>query len=432
MQWQIYWTPKTKLYELQGAVIDFVKENEVHYQNHFLPSGRVIASWSDEANYFQEKRIGQLPKLRPGKRYRAKFSVANSDKMRAYLSWRFFDEQGQEIAQHYQNGQEDVFTLPEKTFSYRIDLLSAGSGDFTFHEIQLAPAVDGVLLDGDQAVTNHLTAYLQLPKTIVSKTLRVLITEPVLTTMAYPLERVQPSPQAVLYLATDLLHCQSYYDEQVLEVINQAKKAAKAKEVAFIGYGPISSLTALLYRRAVKGATAVIPKQEDLHLPAGYRRRSKGLADFIASLPKKIADLRSDEDAVLEKATLTTYPSDLRVATAADELLTGLPYLDWPVDKKVEKKRKAKAQAEKEAAEKAARLRLKEARKQKKAANQASEKPAKKAQPDKPDFVRDQNQDDALLRRKKRHGSRHRQIEKQEANSSSQRLQDFFTKSRSK
>ena len=180
MQMQIYWTPKTKLHELQGAVVDFVSENEVRYQNHFLPSGRVIASWTDKANYFQEKRIGQLPKLTAGTRYRAKLFVENSEKMRAYLSWTFFDQSGQVLEQHYQNGPTDDFLVPEKTDSYRLDLLSAGAGNLTFHEVKLAPAVDGVLLNGDQAVTDHLTAYLQLPDTIVSKTLRVLLTEPVL------------------------------------------------------------------------------------------------------------------------------------------------------------------------------------------------------------------------------------------------------------
>lgn len=90
-----------------------------------------------------------------------------------------------------------------------------------------------------------------------------------------------------MYLATDLVHCQDFYDQGVLEIIAQAKKAAKAKNVEFVGYGLISAMAALQYRQAVKGSKAMIPDPNQLELPAGFERRSSGLADFIASLPEK-------------------------------------------------------------------------------------------------------------------------------------------------
>ena len=39
MQYQIYWTPQTQLFELQGATIDFRALNDVYYEHYFLPSG---------------------------------------------------------------------------------------------------------------------------------------------------------------------------------------------------------------------------------------------------------------------------------------------------------------------------------------------------------------------------------------------------------
>ncbi|MFC4760346.1 accessory Sec system protein Asp3 [Fructobacillus durionis] len=437
MQTQIYWQPQTMLHELQGAVIDFVKEDEVHYQNHFLPSGKVIASWTDSDNYFQNKAIGELPQLEAGKEYRAKRFIENSDKMHAYLSWRFYDEKGKLIDQHYQNGDEDTFVVPNHYASYRLDLLSAGVGSFVFHEIQLSKAVDGVLVDGDHALTDHLTAYLDLPEKIVSKTLRVVLSEPRFRTMDYPIKDIQSSPQAVLFLATDLMHCQSYYDEKALDYIRQAKKAVRAKNIEFIGYGPISSLTALLYRKAVNGSTAVIPTKEELALPAGYNRRSPGLATFLESLPKKIEEERTSEDGLLTQPSLLANDAPVQALAAKGELLASLEYLDWPLDKKAEKKRKAEEHAAHVQAEKAEKLRAKQDKKQ--AAGQsttelgsaniravqekkAAAKEEKKA-PTKKTFF------------KRGHGFRKRQLERaeemKEKPSSSQLLQDFFTKNRS-
>ncbi|MBS9334526.1 accessory Sec system protein Asp3 [Fructobacillus sp. M1-13] len=434
MQSQIYWTPKTKLHELQGAVVDFIKEDEVFYQNYFLPSGQTIVSWTDSANYFQEKRIGQLPRLEKQRRYRSKMLIHNSARMRAYLAWNFFDKKGELISQHFQNSPEDTFLVPEGYESYQIELRSAGTGSFTFKEIQLAPVVDGVLLDGDQAVSDHLAAYLELPEVLTEKTLRVVLKEPVFDTMDYPKKRMQPSPQAVLYLATDLMHCQSYYDERVLEVINQAKKAAKAKDVEFVGYGPISALTALLYRQAVKGATAVIPKQADLKLPSGYRRHSKGLADFIASLPEKIKDLRLEEEAVLKTASLSKAPSQLQAPTVADEMLSSLSYPAWPVDKKAEKKKKAQEKAAAEEEKKAARAEEKKAKRLQEKQEKQEKQAPKKKKGDPGDEKNITVSSSTLKRSSHRHGLRQHQLDKtkkEEKPSSSQLLQDFFTKNRS-
>lgn len=56
MQYQIYWTPQTQLFELQGATIDFRSLNDVYYEHYFLPSGRVIATWRSNHHFQREKR----------------------------------------------------------------------------------------------------------------------------------------------------------------------------------------------------------------------------------------------------------------------------------------------------------------------------------------------------------------------------------------
>ncbi|CAK1228237.1 hypothetical protein R55227_BLOPHJLP_00293 [Fructobacillus tropaeoli] len=349
MQYQIYWQPQTVLHELQGAIVDFIKENEVHYTNHFLPSGQVIASWTDAANYYRDKSVSDLPRLKPGRTYRTTRRVQNSKRMHAYLSWTFFDEKDQIISSQYQNSNSLDLKVPRVYSHYRLDLMSAGTGDFTFYEVTMAEKVDGWLMDQDQQITEYLGAYLAMPNQLASKTLRVILAEPEFHQTSYPIQAVKKSPQAVLYLATDLLHCQDFYDEAVLKVISQAKKEARAKDVEFVGYGLVSSMVALQYRQAVKGAKAIVANPDQLILPSGIDHYSTDLAAFLSSLPEKIEGLMSADDSLLVHYSLADNSSPIQVIRPRIELLQQLSYPEWPESRQEKLERiRAKREAEKQ------------------------------------------------------------------------------------
>lgn len=414
MQYQIYWTPQTQLDELQGAVLDFKKEDEVTYKNDFLPSGQRIVSWTDSDNYFQNKRIGQLPQLVAGKSYRSRLFVTNSDRMHAYLSWVFYDEKKQVIQKHYQNVFEETFTVPEGYASYRVALLSAGTGQFAFHKITVSPVVDGELVSGDQQVNDHLVAYRQQPSQLTSKTLRVILAEPRYQLMDLPIQAVQPSPQAVLFLTIDFLKSAEYFDEAVIPFLQEQRKAVKAKGFEFVGYGPISTFAALKYREAMKEeATVVIPESNDLVLPAGYDRHHPALQTFLQALPDQIQALQKESDVRLKKPSLGPNPSSLQAVGGQEELLRSLTYLDWPVDKK----------------------KVKQVKKEKK-----QQKARRKKSPDHPSvdtkpLPSAPGKEAAKQKEEHQHGERKRQLVKashgeHEKRNSSQMLQDFFTKNR--
>ncbi|CAK1233842.1 accessory Sec system protein Asp3 [Fructobacillus tropaeoli] len=349
MQYQIYWQPQTVLHELQGAIVDFIKENEVHYTNHFLPSGQVIASWTDAANYYRDKSVSDLPRLKPGRTYRTTRRVQNSKRMHAYLSWTFFDEKDQIISSQYQNSNSLYLKVPRVYDHYRLDLMSAGTGDFTFYEVTMAEKVDGWLMDQDQQITEYLGAYLDMPNQLASKTLRVILAEPEFHQTSYPIQAVKKSLQAVLYLATDLLHCQDFYDEAVLKVISQAKKEARAKDVEFVGYGLVSSMVALQYRQAVKGAKAIVANPDQLILPSGIDHYSTDLAAFLSSLPEKIEGLMSADDSLLVHYSLADNSSPIQVIRPRIELLQQLSYPEWPESRQEKLERiRAEREAEKQ------------------------------------------------------------------------------------
>lgn len=407
MQFQIYWTPQSQLDELQGAVVDYVQEDKVIYRNDFLPSGQQIVSWVDSDNYFQNKRIGQLPELNAGQRYRSKLLVTNSDRMHAYLSWTFYNEKREVIDQHYQNVPEETFTVPSNYASYRVALLSAGTGQFTFHRIQVGPAVAGEIVDGDQLVLNRFVTFLQKPEVQTSKTLRVVLTEPIFAMLDLPIQSLQLSPQAVLFISTDFLNSNEYFDQGMLSFFNEKRKLAKCKDIEFVGYGPISSLAALMYRQAMKGATVVIPADEDLTLPAGYACHRPSLVTFFQNLPAEISRLRKEGDGLLKRQSLGRTPSHLQRIGGQEELLSSLSYLDWPVNKKKEKQeKKIKKQQEK-----------------------------KKPKQEKKVAIVKSNDTAVATKEGHAHGNRQRQLDKASRGehkmaNSSQLLQDFFTKNR--
>mgnify|MGYP003361832056 FL=1 len=113
MQYQIYWTPQTQLFELQGATIDFRSLNDVYYEHYFLPSGRVIATWRSNHHFQREKKVSDLPQLLRGVTYTIERSIDNSERMFAYLVVTFYDEQYQKLATNSQNADKITVTVPE-------------------------------------------------------------------------------------------------------------------------------------------------------------------------------------------------------------------------------------------------------------------------------------------------------------------------------
>ncbi|GAP00114.1 accessory Sec system protein Asp3 [Fructobacillus ficulneus] len=346
MQYQIYWRPETKLSELQGAIVDYLQEDDVHYTNHFLPSGRIIASWNDTANYFTNKDSATLPRLKPGKVYRTIRRVKNSERMHAYLNWIFFDSQNEIILNQYQSSDKFDLQVPAAYDHYQLNLMSAGTGDFHFYEVDIVERTTGWLRDGDQMVTEHLGAYLTIPEKINTKTLRVIFNEPELKRTDYPVQSIKDAPQAVLYLATDFLHSSDFYDQRIMTVINEAKKQAKAKTVEFVGYGLISSAVAINYRRQIKDSHAVICDPSQLLDGSPKQAAASTMTDFMKSAERTVMEDVSADDTFLVAAGLEPNPSLVTTFQPQIDLLANLAYPAWPISKKEAKMlKKAESQS---------------------------------------------------------------------------------------
>jgi len=260
MQYQIYWTPQTQLFELQGATIDFRSLNDVYYEHYFLPSGRVIATWRSNHHFQREKKVSDLPQLLRGVTYTIERSIDNSERMFAYLVVTFYDEQYQKLATNSQNADKITVTVPEHYAFYTIDLVSAGNGHFVFHDFVIRQQKNGVLRDNDLTVAPKLYAYLQVPEKITTRTLRVVFSEPETMMTDYMTDWINETQQAVQYLTSSDIDAGFYrnHEPALIATVKDALKQVHANKIEFVGYGPISSYAALYYQQQIKGSLAII------------------------------------------------------------------------------------------------------------------------------------------------------------------------------
>jgi len=266
MQYKIYWTPQTQLCQLQGATVDFQALDHVTYEHYFLPSGQVIATWHSRHLYQGEKRISDLPQLLRGETYVIERRIDASERMFAYLIVTFFDDQYQSLETNSQNTDKITVTVPEDYAFYTIDLVSAGNGQFVFHDFVIRQKKAGILRDNDTEIAPKLYTAVEMPAKITAKTLRVVFSEPESGTIDYMSEWIKETQQAVQYIASSEVNAGYYrhHEDVLVASVKLTRKQAHARQIEFVGYGPISSYAALYYQSQFKGSQAVI--SDDVNL----------------------------------------------------------------------------------------------------------------------------------------------------------------------
>lgn len=267
MQYQIYWQPQTQLLALQGATVDFRALNEVFYEHYFLPSGHIIARWQSQRHDLNDKPIADLPRLQQGKTYEVIRHIDMSERMFAYLSITFFDEQFQVIKTFSKNAEQLTIEVPDQYHFYTVDLVSAGTGNFVFHDFLLREKMTGVLSENDQEIAPGVYTNLQKPAKIVSKTLRVIFSEPEAAVTDYMTDKIKVTQQGVLFVTSDHLQAGFYRQDSLMAAFKNARRDVHARNIEFVGYGPVSSYAALYYQQIIKGSMAIIT--DDVQLDPG-------------------------------------------------------------------------------------------------------------------------------------------------------------------
>lgn len=122
---------------LYGSSIQ-VRANRTIFKNPRMASGTVIQSWHSKVNFQGSRTTAQLPLLIPGTSYRLVPHVETIPEKRIYYRISFFNRQEEEIT-FFVNKTGDVedFVCPEGTYTYKVQLISAGCREVDFESLKL-------------------------------------------------------------------------------------------------------------------------------------------------------------------------------------------------------------------------------------------------------------------------------------------------------
>ena len=145
-QWKIYWSNYVTDSYLYGSEITFLAKDNVVFRNALLPPGTVINRWYSKAN-FQAMRVEpSLPMIDGENRYSITADISEERKgnNNGYLiRIIFYDRYEQEADSIVLRGDQAEFQCPLKTYSYEVQLISAGITAFHFHSMTITELSHG-------------------------------------------------------------------------------------------------------------------------------------------------------------------------------------------------------------------------------------------------------------------------------------------------
>lgn len=121
---------------LYGSHISY-KEQGVYFENVTFASGKPIKTWRSRTNYQDARKSPELPPLQGGKSYRLVQKISVEPQGAVYLQLQFFNRQGEEIGRAILRGKEETFLCPPTTFTYQLQLISAGCHNLFFQQLTL-------------------------------------------------------------------------------------------------------------------------------------------------------------------------------------------------------------------------------------------------------------------------------------------------------
>ncbi len=137
VNWKIYWNEYSSEAYLYGSEIFFHKKDHVEFKNRLAPPGSVIKTWYSKVNY-QAKRVEpSLPLIDGESRYHLLKNLESEDDGDVLIKITFYDRYENVAESIIMRDNEMDFKCPLKTYSFTIQLISAGSTHFHFHSLVL-------------------------------------------------------------------------------------------------------------------------------------------------------------------------------------------------------------------------------------------------------------------------------------------------------
>lgn len=137
--WKIRWKEYMVDSYHYGSEIEFRADGSVHYKNELMPPGTVVHTWRARTNFQMQRVEPFLPLIDGEAPYEVTLRLIEEgeDDLPLMMRIKFFDRYDKEVKAIIIRERSAIFKPPIQTYSYTIELINSGNGEFIFDSLIL-------------------------------------------------------------------------------------------------------------------------------------------------------------------------------------------------------------------------------------------------------------------------------------------------------
>lgn len=136
-KWTIYWNETASDTYLYGSRILIHGKGDVSFENRLMPPGTILKTWYSRTNFQSQHIEPSLPIIDGETEYEISARIDYPQGGRCILRLVFFDKYEEEAGTFLVRDDHARFRCPLKTYSYRMQLMNAGTAAFRFHSVTI-------------------------------------------------------------------------------------------------------------------------------------------------------------------------------------------------------------------------------------------------------------------------------------------------------
>lgn len=136
-KWTIYWNENASDTYLYGSRILIHGKDDVSFENRLMPPGTILKTWYSRTNFQSQHIEPSLPIIDGETEYEISARIDYPQGGRCILRLVFFDKYEEEAGTFLVRDGHARFRCPLKTYSYRMQLMNAGTAAFRFHSVTI-------------------------------------------------------------------------------------------------------------------------------------------------------------------------------------------------------------------------------------------------------------------------------------------------------
>ncbi len=131
--WKIYWNEYAANSYIYGSEINYIAKDHVEFFNSMMPPGTVINEWYSRTNFQGQKMEPELPIIDGEGQYEIEVAMESNKKGGCLIRIVFLDKYDDEAGDVIVHESKAAFRCPLRTYSYKVQLISAGVSHLDFH-----------------------------------------------------------------------------------------------------------------------------------------------------------------------------------------------------------------------------------------------------------------------------------------------------------